>query len=225
MRCPFLGVACRISNEDLNLLARFAKAVDLNLLMQMKRLTRWGLWPVTIVMLSINVAVAAAASVGNLSVINEKGEQVSIEKSSVSLTPIYKQELFAELKSKEASHHSIKLQYDECRKNINEFYCWKMYGNEVSATKQKVPGSMLQIAFDPLYVVVAYKTVITNSIKQRKFGEDTLVVCLNPNVPSGYWKVINQYKPILKSTPNTTNPQPLDKLKSKACKQLVRFKK
>jgi len=193
--------------------------------MQSKRLTYWERLSALFITLAINIAAAAAAGEGNLSIVNEKGEEVQIEKSSVRLTPISKESLFAELKNREASDLSIKLQYDECKKSIDEFYCWKMYGDEVSAKKLKVPDSMRKIAFDPLYIVVTYKPLIIDLNSQKKIGEDALIVCLNPNVPSGYWKVINQYKPILKSAPSTgADSQPLDKLKLKACSRFARFK-
>lgn len=203
------------------------EAVNPDPSMQMKRLTRWERLSFTGIILTINMAAAAApASEGSLSIVNEKGENVKIERASVRLTPIYKESLFAELKSREASNLSAKLQFDECKKSINEFYCWKMYGDEVSAKKLKVPDSMLKIAFDPLYIVLTYKPLIIDLNNQKKIGEDALIVCLNPSVPSGYWKVINQYKPILKSAPSTgANSQPLDKLKLKACSQYARFKK
>jgi len=194
--------------------------------MHMKRLTRWERLPAAAIILTINMAAAAPASESSLSVVNEKGETVKIAKSSVRLTPIDKESLFAELKNREASNLSARLQYDECKKSINEFYCWKMYGDEISAKNLRVPNSMLKIAFDPLYIVITYKPLIIDLNNQKKLGEDALIVCLNPNVPSGYWKVINQYKPILKSAPSTgANAAPLDKLKLKACSQFARFKK
>jgi intracellular sulfur oxidation DsrE/DsrF family protein len=192
--------------------------------MQIKQSIRTKRLLVVINVLAINVAVASPASDNIVSVINEKGDHVTIEKSSIRLTPVYKGALFAELKNKEANYQSAKLQFQACGKSMDKFYCLKMYGDDVLEKKQKVPGTIPQIAFDPLYVIVAYKPVVTDSINQRRFGEDALVICLNPNIPSGYWSAINQWKPILKSTPSTTdNQQPLERLKFKACKHFVRF--
>ena len=107
---------------------------------------------------------------------------------------------------------------------MDQFLCWKIYGEDAFAIKQKIPGMLSQIAFDPLYVVVDYKPVITDLNKKQRVGQDALFVCLNPNVPSGYWSIINQYNPILGVTPNMTdNQQPLEELKFKACKQFVKF--
>ena len=192
--------------------------------MQIKQLMRSKRLLVAINALAINVAITSPASGNNVSVINEKGEHVTIEKSSVRLTPVYKGALFAELKNKEANHQSARLQFQACGKSMDNFYCSKMYGDDVLEKKQKVPGTILQIAFDPFYVIVSYKPVITDLINQRRVGEDALIVCLNPKVPIGYWSAINQYKPILKSAPSMiSNKQPLEELKFKACKHFVRF--
>lgn len=179
---------------------------------------------VAISVLAINLPVASPASSNILAVINEKGENVSVNKSLIKLTPVQKGALFAELKNMEAVNRSLKLQYEECMKSIQKYYCWKIYGNDALEAKRTIPGTLLQIAFDPLYVVVAFKPIFTDLNNQRRIGEDLLTVCLNPNVPSGYWSLINQYKPILKVTPKVTNnQQPMEELKSKVCKYLVKF--
>ena len=82
--------------------------------MQIKQLMRSKRLLVAINALAINVAITSPASGNNVSVINEKGEHVTIEKSSVRLTPIYKGALFAELKNKEANHQSARLQFQAC---------------------------------------------------------------------------------------------------------------
>ena len=179
---------------------------------------------VAICVLVINKAVASPAIETMVSVVNEKGERVSIRNTLIRQTPIYKGALYAELKTKEANHRSLILQFEECRKTMDQFLCWKIYGEDAFAIKQKIPGMLSQIAFDPLYVVVDYKPVITDLNKRERVGQDALFVCLNPNVPSGYWSTINQYNPILGVTPNMTdNQQPLEELKFKACKQFVKF--
>lgn len=179
-----------------------------------------------IFVLAVNTAVASYASESMVSVISDNGERISIEKSSVVLTPIYKSPLYSELKAKEENHQSIKLQYEGCRKSIDPFYCWQMYGDEISATKQKIPSGMLRIAFDPLYVIITYRPVVELPNNNKKIGDEAFVVCLNPHVPSGYWKSINQYKPILKYAPIASDdprPKPLDILKNKACKTFAMF--
>ena len=179
---------------------------------------------VAISVFAINTAVASPATETIVSVLNEKGERVSIKNSLMRQTPIYKGALHAELKIKESNHRFSILQFDECRKRMDQFYCWKIYGEDALVIKRKIPGTLSQITFDPLYVVVDYKPVVTDLNKKQSVGEDALIVCLNPNVPSGYWSAINQYNPILKSTPNIENiQQPLEELKFKACKQFVRF--
>lgn len=179
---------------------------------------------VVISVLAINLPFASLASSNIVAVINEKGENVSVNKSLIKLTPVLKGALFAELKNMEAVNRSLKLQHDECVKSIQKYYCWKIYGSGALEAKQIIPGTLLQIAFDPLYVVVAFKPIFTDLNNQRRIGEDVLTVCLNPSVPSGYWSVINQYKPILKVIPSATNnQQPMEELKSKVCKHLVKF--
>ena len=179
-----------------------------------------------IFMLVTNTAVNSYAGEGMVSVVSNNGERISIEKSSVVLTPIYKNALYSELKTKEEKHQSMKLQYEECRRRIDAFYCWQMYGDEISTAKQKIPRAMLRIAFDPLYVVISYRPVVSLPNNKKKIGGEAFVVCLNPNVPSGYWNTINQYKPILKYSPSTTDnprPKPSDALKYKACKAFAMF--
>ena len=179
---------------------------------------------VAISALAINTAIASPTIDTIVSVVNEKGERVSIRNSLIRQTPIYKGVLYAELKIKEANHRSLMIQFEECRKTLDYFYCWKIYGEDAFVIKQKIPGMLSQIAFDPLYVVVDYKPIITDLNKKQKVGQDALFVCLNPNVPRGYWSAINQYNPILGVTPRMTeNQQPLEQLKFKACKQFVRF--
>jgi hypothetical protein len=179
---------------------------------------------VAISVLAINMADASPASETVVSVVNEKGERVSINNTSIRQTPIYKGALYSVLKTKDSNHRSSILQFSECRKSMDQFYCWRIYGEDTLVIKRKIPGTLSQIAFDPLYVVVDYKPVITDLNMRQRVGEDALIVCLNPNVPSGYWSAINQYNPILKSTPNMENiQQPLEALKFKVCKQFVRF--
>jgi len=179
---------------------------------------------VAISALAINTAIASPTIDTIVSVVNEKGERVSIRNSLIRQTPIYKGVLYAELKTKEANHRYLMLQFEECRKTLDHFYCWKIYGEDAFVIKQKIPGMLSQIAFDPLYVIVDYKPIITDLNKNQRVGQDALFVCLNPNVPRGYWSAINQYNPILGVTPRMTdNQQPLEQLKFKACKQFVRF--
>ena len=69
---------------------------------------------VAISVLAINLPVASPASSNIVAVINEKGENVSVNKSLIKLTPVQKGALFAELKNMEAVNRSLKLQYEEC---------------------------------------------------------------------------------------------------------------
>lgn len=183
--------------------------------------------PHVILALIINDAGASFAAGDSISVPGGNGERIVIEKSSVKLTPVYKGPLFAELKMKEESRRSVRLQYEECKSSVDAFHCWQMYGDEISASRQQVPGAMLGIAFDPLYVIVTYKPVLVAANGQRRLGEESFVVCLNPGVPSGYWASINQYKPILKNTPSIigVGVRPLEFLRSKACSAFARFER
>jgi hypothetical protein len=176
--------------------------------------------------LLINVAGASFAAEDFISVPGGNGERIGIERSSVRLTPIYKGPLFAELKMKENSNLSARLKYEECKSSMDAFYCWKMYGDEISASRQQVPDAILKVPSDPLYVIVSYKPIFVAASGQRRLGEESFVVCLNPGVPSGYWASINQYKPILKNTPFIgVGARPLDLLRSKACSSLAKFER
>lgn len=149
---------------------------------------------------------------------------MSIKNSLMRQTLIHKRALHAELRTKESSHSFSILQLNECRKSMDQFYYRKIYGEDTLATKRKFPGTPSQIAFDPLYVVVDYKPVITDLNNKQRIGEDALIACLNPNASIGHRSAINQYTPILKSTPNMeNNQQPLEELKFKVCKRFVRF--
>ncbi len=81
---------------------------------------------VAISALAINAAIASPTIETIVSVVKEKGERVSIRNSLIRQTPIYKGVLYAELKIKEANHRSLMIQFEECRKTLDYFYCWKI---------------------------------------------------------------------------------------------------
>lgn len=84
---------------------------------------------------------------------------------------------------------------------------------------------MIKLPHKVMYVILEYQPIVTDINRQKKIGEKTLVICLNPAVPEGYWQVINRYKPILKHTPNAKSSErnPSDALKKRACEVFVDF--
>ena len=166
----------------------------------------------------------AIAAVSSISIVDAGGQRLSIDRQFIKLTPVDKQTLYSEILRKELELESIRLQYERCSKSMSAFHCWQMYGEQVSTQKQKVPSTLLRIPYNPIYIVLTYRLMTRDINDQKRLGDESFLVCLNPAVPLGYWTVINQYKPILRSVPRDgVVSNTVESLKYRACKEFAKF--
>ena len=151
-------------------------------------------------------------------------ESLMIRKSMVKISPVTKVDLYREFQSEISRLRLTRREFDICSNLLDETSCWTMYGDIISKDRPLLPGTLLQLSHDPIYIVLTYKIISKNIIGQRKIGESALVVCLNPKVPEGYFSLINKFKPILQRVPNTTDPtNAVEALKAQACKAFANF--
>lgn len=153
-------------------------------------------------------------------------ESLVIRKSMVKISPVTKVDLYREFQSKISRQSSTRREFDVCSNLLDETSCWTMYGDIITKDTPLLPGTLLQLQHDPIYIVLTYKIISKNIIGQKKIGENSLVVCLNPKVPEGYFSLIDKFKPILQRVPNTTDPtNAVEALKAQACKAFANFNK
>lgn len=153
------------------------------------------------------------------------GDTLEIRQSMVRLTPVQKNNLFYEMAAKQQEFNNAEKAYKLCKESLDNYQCWKMYEGDLSQAGQKVPSALMRLKQDVLYVILEYQPIVTDLNRQKKLGEKALVICLNPDVPSGYWKVVNRYKPVLKNAPNVDGEivEPVELLKKRACQAFVKF--
>lgn len=174
--------------------------------------------------LDSSISLATYAGLKELSVRTEEEELVKIKNSTVKLTPVYRGGVYMTIKGKEKNEQLVKLQRENCEQSMQEYYCLKMYGDGLSSSTTKTPNSLLQLNIDPLYVVLTYRTIVSDINDKKRLEKETLVVCLNPKVPLGYWNIIDKYIPVLKSSPKTDDPKNSGELlKLRACMAFVTF--
>lgn len=175
-------------------------------------------------LLSVASTAAFSAEVQTVSVLDNTGERLEIRRRSISLTPVYRVQLLVDMQSKAAEQQRERQKFNDCLRDDDAYKCWRMYGEEVSKPKIKVPIALQWLQFDPLYIVMQYRPVVIDLNRQSKLGTEGLIVCLNPRVPEGYWPDINRFKPILKKIPEADGVKsPLETLKSRACAAFVNF--
>lgn len=160
-----------------------------------------------------------------VSVPDVTGESLRIPRSVIKLTPVYRGALFVDMQKKVAEQQKVRQLYGSCLSQFDGYQCWRMYGEDVSRPKLKIPAALQWLQADPLYVVLQFRLVRIDLNKQASLGDEGLVVCLNPHVPRGYWPEVNKFRPILKQTPGGGGAvsTPMEILKAKACAAFVAF--
>mgnify|MGYP006280504073 CR=1 FL=1 len=157
-----------------------------------------------------------ARAQNSVSVPLKKDGEVSIFKRDIEIMRIGRQSLYQEMLSAYKKWLQAKELYDICSEKVSAVQCWQMYGDDIKKSKTSFPYSLRSIIYDPLYLVIRYRSVSLALAEAGQYKKD-FVVCLNPKVPKGYWQEINRFKPILKSIPDVRSSDPREILKRKIC--------
>lgn len=167
----------------------------------------------------------ALGATPSVSVVQSTGEKLTIPKATVKATPVYRSRLVSEMLLKSSSQRAEREKFVACQKTMDNYDCWRVYGEEMSKPLLKVPQSLLGLRADPMYIILEYRVVTTDLNQQKKIGNEDLIVCLNPDVPQGYWPLINRFKPVLSKTPAASKSTPeIETLKNLACAAFANFK-
>lgn len=175
-----------------------------------------------IIACSVGQALAGTPSV---SVVQSTGERLTIPRATVKATPVYRGRLVSEMLLKASSQRVEREKFAACQKTMENYDCWRIYGDEMSKPLLKVPQSLMGLKVDLMYIILEYRVITTDLNLQKKVGNEDLVVCLNPGVPEGYWPLVNRFKPVLSKTPAASKSTPeIEALKNLACAAFANFK-